>query len=51
MQDFTWPGVAVGNVFKRPKATVLFFVDGLTEGVVCVVGMCIPCSAIEVQLV
>ena len=31
-QDFTWSGVTVGNVFRRPKASVLFVFDGDLEG-------------------
>ena len=31
LQDFTWSGVTVGNVFQRPKASVLFVFDGDLE--------------------
>ena len=25
-----WPGVCLGNLFSRPRATALFLVDGLS---------------------
>ena len=27
----TWPGVKLGNLFRRPRATAMFVVDGLPD--------------------
>ncbi|KAK3699455.1 hypothetical protein QZH41_018608, partial [Actinostola sp. cb2023] len=31
-KELTWAGLLAGNMFKRPKARILFAVDGITQG-------------------
>lgn len=31
VQDLSWPGLAVGNLFHRPRATVMVMVKGVDK--------------------
>lgn len=31
LQDLSWPGLAVGDLFRRPRATVLVTVTGIDK--------------------